>query len=298
MQASNTLSHEGEAMLLNDILKDLYAPLRSLSDRSVENYSITIKALARHLGREPTLDDLDELTVARFLAARCRERAVATAAKDRAQLRAIHEFAARRGLCSTWPQYPPVRIPERVPQAWFVEDMRRLLEAAGKEKTTIAGIPGASYWRALVLLAYDTAERVTALMSLKWCDVSDTHVLFVAETRKGGRRDVIREIGEDTRNALQAIRLCRGPEEFVFPWPNTRSYLWGRLGIILRRAGLPHGRRDKFHRIRRTTASFFEAAGGSAQRLLDHSDPATTRKYLDPRIVKPQAAPEMIPRVS
>ena len=285
-------------MLLTDILIDLYAPLRSLSEKSVYNYTCTIRAFRDFIGHEPTLDDLTELQVARFLSHRARDRAVATAAKDRAQLRALHEWSARRSLCSHWPQYPPIRVPERVPQAWFSTEMQRLLDAAGKEQTTIGGIPGGLWWQALLLLAYDTAERCTALVSLHWRDVQGRHVLFVAETRKGGRRDVIREIGEDTLAALEAIRGTRGPDDLVFPWPRTRSYLWGRLGIILRRAGLPHGRRDKFHRIRRTTASYYAAAGGSAQALLDHADPATTRKYLDPRIVSGVAASSVIPRLT
>jgi integrase len=283
---------------LISVLHDLYVPLRSLCPRSAENYEFTIRAFSAFVGREATLDDLDELTVARYLTNRAKERAIATAAKDRAQLRALHEFSARRGLCSHWPQYPPIRVPDRVPEAWFSCEMQRLLDAAGQEKTVLDGIPGGLWWRALLLLAYDTAERATALTSLRWRSVRGSSVLFVAEDRKGRRRDILREIGEDTLAALEAIRGDRGPDDLVFPWPRTRTYLWRRLEIILERAGLPHGRRDKFHRIRRTTASYYEAAGGSAQRLLDHSDPATTRKYIDPRIVRPQAAPELIPRVS
>ena len=285
-------------MLLIHILTDLYTPLRSLSEKSSYNYSCTISAFRDFIGHEPTLDDLDELTVARFLSNRARGRAVATAAKDRAQLRALHEWAARRKLCDHWPQYPPIRVPERVPQAWFSAEMQRLLDAAGKEQTTIAGIPGGSWWKALLMLAYDSAERVQALVSLRWRDIQGRYVLFPAETRKGGRRDVIREIGEDTLAALEAIRGTRGHDDLVFPWPRTRSYLWGRLTIILRRAGLPHGRRDKFHRIRRTTASYYAAAGGSAQTLLDHADPATTRAYLDPRIVSGVSASSVIPRLT
>lgn len=283
---------------LRSVLHDLYVPLRSLCPRSVENYEFTIRAFSTFLGREATLDDLDELTVARYLTHRVKERAIATAAKDRAQLRALHEFSVRRGLCVHWPQYPPIRVPDRVPEAWFSSEMQRLLDAAGQEKTVLDGIPGGLWWRALLLLAYDTAERATALTSLRWRNVRGSSALFVAEDRKGRRRDILREIGEDTLAALEAIRGERGPDDLVFPWPRTRTYLWRRLEIILERAGLPHGRRDKFHRIRRTTASYYEAAGGSAQRLLDHSDPATTRKYIDPRIVRPQAAPELIPRVS
>lgn len=285
-------------MRLRELLHDAYAPLRSLSEKSVKNYESTLKALARFLGHDPTLDDLDELTVARYLSHRGKERAIATAAKDRAQLRALHEFAARRKLCDHWPQYPPVRVPERVPQAWLSSEMQRLLDSARSETREIDGIPGSLYWPALILLAYDSAERATALLSLRWRDVRGRHVVFVAETRKGGRRDVLREIGDDTAEALEAIRMGRSDSDLVFPWPLSYTYVWRSLERILKKAGLPHGRRDKFHRIRRTTASYYAAAGGSAQILLDHASPATTRKYLDPRIVAGVSAPSVIPRLT
>lgn len=84
----------------------------------------------------------------------------------------------------------------------------------------------------------------------------------------------------------------------MFPWDKSYTYLWGRMGVICKRAGLSDNRRSKFHRIRKTTASYYQAAGGSAQALLDHSSPAVTRRYLDPRIVAPQSASELLPKVS
>ena len=284
-------------MFLTCFLHDVYAPLRAIDRRTVQLYEYTIASFGRFLGRPAELSDLEELLVARFLMARSRERAAATAAKDRSQLRALWEFAARRNLTPTWPTIPLIRVPERTPVAWMADEMIRLVEAAKQERAAYDGVPAADWWRAALLVAYDTGERCTAVLSLRWCDVGLGHVVFRAETRKGKRRDSLRDIGDEASRALQAIRCGRSGEDLVFPWPRTRSYLWKRLGIILERAGLPHSRQDKFHRIRRTTASFFEAAGGSAQHLLDHADPATTRRYLDPRIVRGKSAPGMIPPV-
>lgn len=288
------ISNSDEPMTLKALLHELYVPLRGICDRTRELYDFTLDAFASALGREPTILDLEELAVARFLAHRVRVKAPATAAKDRAQIRALWEFASRRKICSTWPTIPAIRVPERVPEAWLTDEMERLLESASRERTTLEGIPAALWWRALLLLAYDTGERVSSLMALRWSNVRGCSVIFRAEDRKGRRRDILREISVETADALLAIK---GDREEVFPWPYQRSYIWRRLEIILKRAGLPAGRRDKFHRIRRTTASYYEAAGGSAQRLLDHSDPATTRKYLDPRIVKGRSAPDVIPPI-
>lgn len=285
-------------MKLIEFLDDIYAPLKRISERTHELYKFTLDAFADSLGHEPTLSDLDELAVARFLAKRVRERQPATAAKDRAQLRALWEFAARRRMVETWPTIAMVRVPERVPECWLTEEMQRLLDSAAQEKTDYDGIPAALWWRALVLLLYSTGERITPALNLRWQHVRPRGVTFVAETRKGQRRDIYREIDEQASAALEAIRGSRGPDDLVFPWPRCHSYVWLRLEIILRRAGLPAGRKHKFHKIRKTTASYYKAAGGDAQSLLDHADPATTRKYLDPRVVRPVAATDLIPKVS
>jgi integrase len=67
--------------------------------------------------------------------------------------------------------------------------------------------------------------------------------------------------------------------------------------MICKAAGLPNDRWSKFHRIRKTHASYAAAAGLDAQRLLDHASPKTTRAYLDPRIVRQPSAPDVLPRV-
>lgn len=284
-------------MTLQQFLDDVYAPLKGVSDRTRIVYRMTIRPFGEFLGREATLADLEEITVARFLAHRVRTRAAATAAKDRSQLRALWEFAARRKMVDTWPAIPLIRIPKRVPECWLTEEFRRLLASAAQERTVLDGIPAALWWRAILLLAYDSGERVNALISIRWRAVKAGAVLFVAEDRKGRRADVYREIGEATAAALEAIRGDRGPDDLVFPWPRCHSYLWKRLEIILKRAGLPAGRKDKFHKIRKTTASYYKAAGGDPQQLLDHADPSTTLAYLDPRVVKGKSAPDVMPKV-
>lgn len=284
-------------MTLFEILRDCYAPLRGVSLRTVELYGYTLRSWGELLGRPPEPRDLDELAVAQFLAHRTRTKAAATAAKDAAQLRALWEFCARRKIVATWPSMPRIIVPERIPEAWLTDEMQRLLDAAKAETFPVCGqFTGGQVFTAILLLAYSTGERIGAIMALKCADVRGCTVIFRAEGRKGGRRDILREISIECADALMAVR--RQPGDAAIPWDRPRNSIYNRLDIILRRAGLPTDRRSKFHRIRKTTASYYEAAGGSAQRLLDHSSPAVTRKYLDPRIVTPGApAPDVLPRV-
>jgi len=285
-------------MNLDQLLRDYYAPLTGVSDRTIALYEYSIKSFGEFLGRPATTDDLTELSVARWLAHRVRTKAPATASKDRAQIRACWEWAARRGMVSTWPTMPRIVVPERVPEAWLTDELQRLLDEIAQEKTTVFGFPMAAVLRAVVLVCYHTGERIGAVMSLKCSDVRGATVIFRAEGRKGRARDILRDVGPDCVAALEAIR--RQPDDLAIPWDRSHSYLWTRLTIILRRAGLPCGRNSKFHRIRKTSASYYEAAvgPGSAQRHLAHSSPAVTRRYLDPRIVKPgPSAPDVLPHV-
>jgi integrase len=284
-------------MLCVELLRDFYAPLKGLSPRTVDLYGYSIAAMSAFVRRPATVDDFDELTVARFLAARRATHSVATVAKDRAQIRALWEFAARRGFCKTFPTIALVKIPERVPESWLTCDVERLLESCAQEQTYICSIPSALWWRACILVCYQSAERINAVLSLKWQDCVGCSLLFRAEGRKGQTRDILREVTVECADAMLAIRNGRRGDQHVFPWDRGRTYLWKRMGIILERAGLPATRRDKFHRLRRTCASYFAAAGGDAQRLLDHADPATTRKYVDPRIARTPQACDLIPKV-
>ncbi len=59
-----------------------------------------------------------------------------------------------------------------------------------------------------------------------------------------------------------------------------------------KRAGLPTTRRDSFHKMRRSVASYGAEAGIDPTHLMGHSSRAITEKsYLDPTIAKtPQAS--------
>jgi len=279
---------------LLDVVRDLYAPLRGISDRTVEIYAGTFRRFGEFLGHEPTTADLDEITLAKYLAHRVRTSSPGSAAKCRACLRAVWEFCAKRKLTETWPEVRTIRVPERVPRAWLIEEFQRLLESCETEYGEVVGVPARLWFRAIVLTAYWTGERIGALLTLEWADVEPEAILFRAETRKGQREDIYRPIPPECYAAIQAIRSKR---KLVFDWDRSYTRIWGRLGKICERAGLPNDRMSKFHRVRKTSASYFQAGGGSAQALMGHRNPATTRRYLDPRIVKTPAAPEILPRV-
>ena len=260
------------------------------------SYGYTARAFSDMLGRPAETSDLEELAVARFLVHRTRTQSPGTAAKDRAQLRAVWEFAARRKLVDTWPALPRIVVPERVPEAWLADELQRLLDATRLEPGTIHGFSSADVFRAMILTQYWTGERIGAVMGLQCADVRGCNVIFRAESRKGGRRDTFREIPVECADALLAVR--RRPEDAAIPWQAHPTDIYRRLKRILARAGLPARRQDMFHKFRKTAASYYEAAGEDAQKLMDHSSRKVTERYLDPRIVRRgRPASEVLPKV-
>lgn len=275
------------ALPLPEFYQQYYEPLklRSRSERTRKLYRSTLRHYARFLGRVPTLVDFCDDQVNRFLNwFRELPRAPASVNKERNNLLAIWRFAARKRFVDQWPDVDPEIEPNRVPQAWTQREVFQLFSAIKQETGLIASIPAALWWEGLHLVGWDTGERIGALMGLVWPDVDlvDRWALCRAESRKGRRADRLYRLAEDT---VEVLRQIRRPVKHVFEWPYCANYLWTKYARILTRAGLPADRRSKFHRLRRTVASNFEAAGGDATELLGHSRRSVTERYIDPRIV-------------
>lgn len=276
-------------MNLIEFFEDTFCPLRlrGRSENTRRLYRCTLRTFKKFLkNREPTLDDLDDLVVSRFLEHRASKRSLFTAEKERTQLLSLWRFANDRGLVARRPCVPPTPLPERIPEAWTIEQVRGLSRAAGEEKGMIGKVPASLFFRCLVACAWETAERIGCLMSLRAYDFQQGQLLARAEYRKGRKRDKLYSLTPSTQAMLAEIVRGRKSSEPIFEWDRTHSYLWDRFGGIVAKAGLAGGRRAKFHALRRSAATHYAARGGNATELLDHSSPRVTRAYIDPRFLK------------
>lgn len=282
-----------------DYFEQQYLPLRlrSRSRNTIRLYRHTFRTFDKFLARPAVLADLNDATVSRLLTW-CREQGLSprSANKLRDQLLAIWRFACRKGTLSVWPDVEPEPEPVRIPQAWTPQQLDALFAEIRKCEGWIGKLKASLWWHALHLVLFDTAERIGAVRQLTWdnVDLATGWVRFPAETRKGGRHDRAYRIDQETIEALKLIQLPWRAD--VFTWPYDAAYLYVRYRRLLVRAGLPADRMSKFHRMRRTTASMFEAAGGNASELLGHSSRAVTRKYLDPRLIQAPQAIDKLPR--
>jgi integrase len=303
-------------MTLRELLLDRYAPLHMLSDRTVSLYRYTLDRFREYLastGREdpePTLDDLDDIVVSRFLRWReitphrgkiCARNSVL---KDRTQLIAIWTYASKKKLAGSrgpveWPALPPYRGIERIPRAYTSDDVAKLIRTAKLRtdkcfKGAIDGLPNAWWWSTRIYVAWLTAERLGAMSALKWeqVDLERCEILFLGSTRKGKTRDIVRGINRECADMLAQHR--RRPEDLVWPWDRLPTSIWTSLRQLCERGGVTY---RGFHGFRKASISYYHAAGGDGTRLADHDRQSTTRKsYFDPNIVNDgPRAPDLLP---
>lgn len=299
-------------LTLREFFNQVYRPLklRGKSANTSRLYEATFASMQRLLGREPTLDDVtSDLAVSAYLEKLASTRSARTGRmlsaytveKQRTQICAIARLAFDRGLVQVGTprlSIGPETLPERTPEAWTTEEMARIYDAATRHPGRFGKILVRSVMPALISLIYDTGERITACLETMRDDYHRPHVLVRAEARKGRRKDKLFQLSPETCEMLEA--LCVPSLPYLIPIPRTsRSRVWPILGEIIEAAGLPGGRGSKFHKIRRTVASFYVAAGHDATALLGHSSKRITdRWYADPRITGGPTAPcSVIPRL-
>jgi len=288
-------------MPLPVLLKDHYVPQRLLgkSENTVRLYNHSINAFSKYIGRTAVIADLNTKTVSDFLGYSLRETELskATIQKDRTQLVALWNYSARKGWSPEFPEIASIVVPDRVPDSWNDEQLVALMNACKSCEGMIGKIPACDYWPALVSVIFDTAERIGAVLQTEWRSLDKYGNLVIrGEHRKGGKRDKPFRLRPLTLERLNAIRIPG--ERFILPWPYRYEYIFQKFGEVVEAAGLPRTRRDLFHKIRRTVASKFEAAGGNATDLLDHSSRKTTKKnYLDPAVLKTTQPADVVPGI-
>lgn len=272
-------------------LVERYRDLRNLGDKSMLLYGMLLRRFEAHLGHTPTVADLDDLVVSRYLRVRATQTwrgkpvSPASVQKDKVMLAAVWNLAARKRWVAEFPELPKLRVPKRLPvgRAYTSDDVSRLVRRAKSRKGTTGGQPSAWWWSTLIWTGYLTAERKSALLALRWgqVDTDRCEVVFLGSTRKGHTRDISRQITPDLAR-MMAVR--RGPPEaLVWAWDRHPQSLYTSLKVLCGLAGVTY---RGFHGLRRSAASYAALAGGraAATQLLDHSDPNLQQVYVDPEI--------------
>jgi integrase/recombinase XerD len=273
---------------------------RGLAANTVESYQRDLRRYAGMLaGRgKHQLADITELDVAEF-------RGVLRAGDDEhpplkessagravVAVRGLHAFARKQGLAEADParEVAPPPPPRRLPKAVSVDEVERLLEAAGSTADPDARVLRD---RALLEFLYGTGARISEATSL---DVDDLDHLAedpaVLLTGKGEKQRYV-PVGSYAVTALDAY-LVRGrpvlagksgrrstPAVFLNARGGrlTRQGAWG----ILREAAIRSGKPDiSPHTLRHSFATHLLDGGADirvVQELLGHASVTTTQVY-------------------
>jgi len=240
-----------------------------------------------------SLDGVDGAAVSGFLGylregdAEHQALSASSAARAVVAVRGLHRFAVRDGLLDVdvARDVRPPTPPRRLPKAISVEQVERLLDAAGFD-----GTPLAVRDRALLELLYATGARISEAVGLAVDDL-DLGARSALLSGKGGKQRRV-PVGSFAAAALEAYLVRVRPElaakgrgtPALFlnarGGPLSRQSAWTVLRDAADKAGLASGISP--HTLRHSFATHLMEGGADVrvvQELLGHSSVTTTQIY-------------------
>jgi len=210
-----------------------------------------------------------------------------SAARAVVAVRGLHRFAAREGLVpeDVARAVRPPAAPRRLPKAISVDEVERLLEAAGFD-----GTPLALRDRGLLELLYGTGARISEAVGL---DVDDLERGTAAVTLHGkGGRDRVVPVGSYAVRAVDDYLVRARPVLAAAGRGTPRLFLNARGGPLSRQSAwmILRSAADKAglsatvspHTLRHSFATHLLDGGADVrvvQELLGHASVTTTQVY-------------------
>ncbi|GCD19658.1 tyrosine recombinase [Cellulomonas algicola] len=290
----------------NDLRTSLERYLRHLSDRGLSDN--TLEAYRRDLeryvgyltsvGRTSPAEIVGPDVEAFVDAARAgadgrRPLSESSAARLVAAVRGWHRFLARHGVSvddTTWSVRAPAQ-PRRLPKAISIEEVDRLLDAAGQGD---GPLPARD--RALLELLYSTGARISEVVGLDLRDVDRTERRAAVRLAAGNAKQRVAPLGRRAVRALDDYLTDSRPlltagspgTDRLALFLNTRGArlsrqsAWAVLRSAAHRAGLIDADGISPHTLRHSFATHMLARGADVrvvQELLGHASITTTQLY-------------------
>ncbi len=243
----------------------------------------------RSLADVTEADVRDFVTALRAGDAEHRALAASSTARVVAAVHGWHRFATAEGWCpedASSAVKPPAQ-PRRLPRAMSVEDVERLLDAAG-----LGDGPVPLRDRALLELAYSTGARISEVVGLDVDDLDLEPATASARLLGKGNKERVVPVGSFACAAVSAylVRarpvLAAGGRGTPAVFLNTRGdrlsrqSAWAVLRQAARRAGITEDVSP--HTLRHSFATHLLAGGADVrvvQELLGHASVTTTQIY-------------------
>jgi len=289
---------------LRHYFETVYVPER-MSDCKPHSIAKSLRALValrKFHGDDPRLDELTDDLAARFFQS-LRDRGMpATTVNSgyRACLFAPWNLACDRALVARGPRIKKFKERRAEPDSWTAAEFARLVAAARRFQPgqCYGELPRADFWTALLLVAWCTALRRGSLLAIRQENIDlQRGSLYVPGDAMKNRQAQAFQLAPEAVEAIGHIWL---PERELLFGGVSFHFLNRHFGLLIDAADVPRSRhrgRNKFHRIRRTTATLVCARAGvsAASALLGHSDQYVTKRYLDPRVAARHDVTNLLP---
>lgn len=270
---------------------------RGLAANTVAAYRRDLEGYAAWLAQQG-VDEVDEIGAGRvtaFIATQARREprpAATSLARLQSSVRGLHRFLVAEGVVAADASsgLRPPKLPRRLPAALTIEQVERLLDAAGPAPERAD--PGAMIPlrdRSLLELLYATGARISEAVTL---DVDDVAGRDVLRLRGKGSKERIVPVGSFAQTALGAYLTRVRPALAVRAFGTPRLFLGARGGPLSRQSAwtIVHRAAERAqladrvspHTLRHTFATHLLQGGADVrvvQELLGHASVSTTQIY-------------------
>jgi len=213
---------------------------RDICRDTANQYRKAIACFSEFLKRPAKRRDLTEKNVNEWLACLLPKFSPETVRNRKGGITAVWNWLAANDQVSS---YNPnkmrnIRVPEHVPSAWSLDQVRLLLSAAASVKGFLrCGLKASDMLRAWVLLAYETGLRTGDILRLT-CDSIQGNQVFIVQHKT--QRPHVARITDHTLEAIEPLLKLRRKHLFGFPRATARRW---ELHLFTQAEGLGFRRR-------------------------------------------------------
>lgn len=269
---------------------------RIRNPKTQSHYRLAIRQYCDAVGQpDATISDLSDDGLIMLEKLLLDRHAVPTVNSQISRVKAVWRWLAQRKLLDTWPTLSRLKEPEPARRAWDIAQLRQLLLACEATEGEIAGIPACEFWRVWHLLQWETGERTGAMLALRWEWVTKDGLDVPADARKGGKAAFYRL----SSSLVDELKTFSAPSrQLLFPWPLSLASFWNHYARLLIRARLPHDRKCKPQKMRRSHLTWWAVGGGDPTTRAKHSSSETTRRhYIDERLIHQPDPSDILPPI-
>ncbi len=177
------------------------------------------------------------------------------------------------------PWIKPPRLEYRTPRIVTLEQLGMLyLATAGMDVPKLYGIKPPAWWKALLVVTYNTGLRAGTLFTMRMDDIEwkNRRLVIPPSKFKTGRGQMI-HLNQVVVEHLLAIRTDR---ELIFEWPHANVQFYRELHRLEHLAAIPREEHFGLHDLRRTVATaLWQTSPAAAQFHLGHTSIGTTQRH-------------------